>query len=63
MRQRRLRVSHETLVFIAKTFGLLWMMGFFLVVLVQAYRPSRKAAHDRAARSILADSGVARGRR
>ena len=51
-------MTHDTLVFIAKTFGLLWMMVFFAIVVVQAYRPSRKAAHDRAARSILADSGV-----
>ncbi len=46
-------MSHDLLVYIAKTFGLLWMMGFFLVVLVRTYAPSRRAAHDRAARSIL----------
>jgi len=57
-----LSVSHETLVFIAKTVGLLWMMGFFIIVLILAYRPSRKAAHERAARSILPDGGRAGGR-
>ena len=51
-------MTHDMMVFIAKTFGLLWMMGFFAVVVVLAYRPSRKAAHERAARSILADSGM-----
>lgn len=51
-------MTHEMLVYIAKTFGLLWMMGFFAVVVVLAYRPSRKAAHERAARSILPDRGA-----
>ncbi len=46
-------MTHDMLVYVAKTFGLLWMMGFFLIVVVLAYRPSRKAAHERAARSIL----------
>ncbi|MEI2806120.1 cbb3-type cytochrome oxidase subunit 3 [Albidovulum sp.] len=46
-------MSHDLLVYIAKTFGLLWMMGFFLVVLIRTYAPSRRAAHDRAAHSIL----------
>jgi cytochrome c oxidase cbb3-type subunit 4 len=50
-------MTHDTLVFIAKTFGLMWMMGFFAVVVVLAYRPSRKAAHERIGRSILIDSG------
>ena len=52
-------MTHDMLVYIAKTFGLLWMMGFFLIVVVLAYRPSRRAAHERAARSILADNGAA----
>lgn len=50
-------MTHDTLVFTAKTFGLFWMFGFFAVVVVLAYRPSRKAAHERAGRSILIDSG------
>lgn len=45
--------SHETLVVLAKTFGLFWMMAFFLIVAVLAYRPSRRAAYERVARSIL----------
>ena len=28
-------------------------MGFLLIVTLRAYAPSRRAAHDRAARSIL----------
>lgn len=46
-------MTHETLVMIAKTFGPIWMMGFLLIVVIRAYSPSRRAAHDRAARSIL----------
>ncbi|PKP73690.1 MAG: CcoQ/FixQ family Cbb3-type cytochrome c oxidase assembly chaperone [Alphaproteobacteria bacterium HGW-Alphaproteobacteria-6] len=46
-------MSHDSLVFIAKTFGLIWLMGFFMIVVVLAYRPSARAGHDRAARSIL----------
>lgn len=47
--------THDWLVYLAKTFGLLWMMAFFLVVVWVAYRPSAKARYDRAARSILPD--------
>ena len=50
-------MSHETLVLIAKTFGVFWMMGFLIIVTVLAYRPSRRKAHERAARSILEDTG------
>lgn len=46
-------MSHETLVVIAKTVGLAYLMIFFLIVVVQTYRPSRKKAADHAARSIL----------
>lgn len=45
--------GHDVFVFIAKTFGLFWMMGFFVIVVILAYRPSRRAAQERAARSIL----------
>tara|TARA_R110000868_G_scaffold80018_36_gene227453 strand:- start:368 stop:535 length:168 start_codon:yes stop_codon:yes gene_type:complete len=46
-------MTYETLAFLAKTFGPIWMMGFFLIVIIRAYSPKRRAAHDRAARSIL----------
>ncbi len=46
-------MTHETLVLIAKIFGPIWMMGFFLIVVIRAYAPSRRADHDRVARSIL----------
>lgn len=46
-------MSHDTLVLLAKTFGPIWMMGFLVIVAIRAYAPSRRAAHERAARSIL----------
>ncbi|MFN4160332.1 MAG: cbb3-type cytochrome oxidase subunit 3 [Gemmobacter sp.] len=48
-------MTHETFVLIAKTYGLLYLMGFFLIVVFQTYRPSRRAKADHAARSILTD--------
>lgn len=53
---------HDALVLTAKTFGLLWMMGFFAVVLWLALRPSARARHERAAASILDDDLAAGGR-
>lgn len=50
-------MSHDTLVFLAKTLGPLWMMAILVIATVLAYRPSRKAAYERAARSILNDPG------
>jgi len=46
-------MSHDLLVLLAKTFGPIWMMGFLLIVAIRAFAPSRRAAHERAARSIL----------
>ena len=46
-------MTHDILVYLSKTVGLIWLMGFFLIVVVLAYRPSARAAQDRAARSIL----------
>lgn len=50
-------MSHDLLVLLAKTLGPIWMMGFLVIVAVRAYAPSRRAAHDRAARSILPEEG------
>ena len=54
-------MTHETMVIIAKTFGLFWMMGFFVIVAVRAYRPGARAAQDHAARSILPEAGPREG--
>ncbi len=46
-------MSHDILVLLAKTLGPIWMLGFLAVVAIRAYAPSRRAAHERAARSVL----------
>jgi cytochrome c oxidase cbb3-type subunit 4 len=48
-------MSHDLLVYLAKTLGLVWLLGFFVIVVIRAYHPARRAAHERAARSILED--------
>lgn len=49
-------MSYETLAGFAQTFGLLWMMGFFLAVIVFVYWPGRRARYDKIARSILSEN-------
>lgn len=46
-------MTHDVALFLAKTVGLFYLMGFFVVIVIHTYRPSRKAGADRAARSIL----------
>ena len=46
-------MTHDLLVYLSKTVGQIWLMGFFVIVVIRVYSPSRRAAHDRAARSIL----------
>ncbi|PVA10238.1 hypothetical protein DC366_08280 [Pelagivirga sediminicola] len=48
-------MSHDTLVYLAKTLGPIWMMGFFIIVAIRAYNPKRRAEQERIARSILPD--------
>lgn len=46
-------MTHDTLVFLAKTLGPIWMMGFLLIVFIRAYNPKRRPEQERVARSIL----------
>lgn len=46
-------MTYEMLAFAAKTFGPIWMMGFFIIVVIRAYHPKRCASYDAAARSVL----------
>ncbi|PWE31258.1 CcoQ/FixQ family Cbb3-type cytochrome c oxidase assembly chaperone [Maritimibacter sp. 55A14] len=48
-------MTHDLLVYLSKTVGLIWLMGIFVIAVIRAYSPSRRAAHDRAARSILGE--------
>lgn len=50
-------MSHEILVVIAKVFGPIWMMGFFLIVILRTYSPRRRSAYEQVARSVLEDTG------
>lgn len=55
-------MSYDLLVAIAKIFGPIWMMGFLVIVAIRAYAPSRRKAHDYAARSILLPDDEGEGR-
>ncbi len=46
-------MTHDFALFLAKTFGLFYLMGFFILIVIHTYRPSRKAQADHAAQSIL----------
>ena len=46
-------MTHDFALMLAKTFGLIYLMGFFVLVVLHTYRPSGKAKADRAANSIL----------
>jgi len=48
-------IDHNTLVFIAKSFGLLYLMALSLVVVVYAFWPSNRKRFNNAARIILSD--------
>ena len=48
-----MQISHELLVLLAKSLGLIWLMAMFLSVLVYCWWPGSKARFNRAAESIL----------
>ena len=50
-------MTHDLLVYLSKTVGLIWLVGFFVIVVIRTYSPTRRSAHDRAARSILDEEG------
>lgn len=45
--------SHDMLVFVAKTFGLFYLIAFALAATIHTLRPSMRARHDKAARDVL----------
>lgn len=45
--------DHETLVWFSKSYGLLYLLGLSLAVVLYAYWPSNKDSFDKAATSIL----------
>jgi len=48
-------IDHDTLVWFSKSFGLFYLIGLSLAVVVYAYWPSNKKQFDHAAKSILHD--------
>ena len=46
-------IAHETLVWFAKSYGLLYLLGLSAAIVVYAYWPSNKRRFERAAQSIL----------
>ena len=47
--------SHETLVYIAKSYRLFYLIALSIVVLAYAYWPAKKGDFERAAKAILDD--------
>jgi cytochrome c oxidase cbb3-type subunit 4 len=45
--------THETLVAFSKSWGLFYLMAFFVCVCVYAFRPKNRKRFDRAKQSIL----------
>jgi cytochrome c oxidase cbb3-type subunit 4 len=50
-----IELSYDALASFAKSWGLFYLMGFSIAVLVYAFRPSKKKVFDRAANQILED--------
>ncbi|MDB6182080.1 cbb3-type cytochrome c oxidase subunit 3 [Paracoccus fistulariae] len=50
-----MEITHELLVGLAKSYGLFYLMGFFVIVTIYAFWPSLGKRFDRAANSILDD--------
>ena len=48
-------LDHDTLVWFSKSFGLLYLIGLSVAVVVYAYWPSNKQRFDRAADEIIHD--------
>jgi cytochrome c oxidase cbb3-type subunit 4 len=47
--------DHDTLVWFAKSFGLVYLMALSLIAVTYAYWPANKRQFDRAAQAILDD--------
>ena len=48
-------IDHDTLVGIAKTFGLFYLIAMFALAAIYAFWPSNGRRFERAARSVLED--------
>jgi cytochrome c oxidase cbb3-type subunit 4 len=48
-------VAHDTLVWFSKSFGLLYLIGLSVAIVIYVYWPSNKRRFEQAAQSILKD--------
>jgi cytochrome c oxidase cbb3-type subunit 4 len=55
-------MTHDTLVWFSKSFGLFYLIALSVVVVIYAYRPANKKRFDKAADSILHDEDKPEGR-
>ena len=50
-----MEIDHSTLVWFSKSFGLFYLIGLSLLVVIYAYWPSNKEPFESAAKSIIHD--------
>jgi cytochrome c oxidase cbb3-type subunit 4 len=50
-----IEISHDALVYFSKSWGLFYLVGLSVAVVIYAYWPAKKKTFDRAARQILDD--------
>ena len=50
-----IELSYDALTYFSKSWGLFYLMGFSIAVLIYAFRPSKKKVFERAANQILDD--------
>lgn len=50
-----MEITHDLLVYVAKTHNLFYLLGFFVLTLIYCFWPSNKNRFDKAAKSVLND--------
>ncbi len=50
-----IELSHDVLVYFSKSWGLFYLIGLSVAVVIYAFWPSKRATFERAARQILDD--------
>ena len=50
-----MNIEHETLVWFSKSFGLFYLLGLSVIVVIYTYWPANKKRFDEAAKAILLD--------
>ncbi|MEM7224498.1 MAG: cbb3-type cytochrome c oxidase subunit 3 [Pseudomonadota bacterium] len=50
-----MELSHDTLVYFSKSWGLFYLIAFSVAVVIYAFWPSKKKTFERAARQVIDD--------